>query len=527
MGHKGFAHMHRVTSENANCGLERLPPEVLLPILTRLPDLDSLDNLLQISPAAAQLFDLRGVEIFEAVLSADTNTHEYTRALIRIVALLRSTALPAYIHDWISFEDLVRDKTTSYRYNPSRWNHPPLRLPPHTSTVALREVLATNQKIRRLTIDCLRYYIERFRALRPSHLADETFRYDTKNNSNDEDYVRPWQLKPAVIPYSVKDIGGPTWLEQQRVLRALWRIRLFHEFKNSIGTSCITWTENDISQVRNMNLDQLYDVPDFVYSDEDDCGYSLVNDISPRVNETDTLLEYEIIQSAIDFLQEGREAIGEPIYQELKIDWAASDLLASEDIRNHDSLDDCVNSPMWYFFHELNGNSTGTLGQHIWNFSSPLQHIHFSPFRRLGFAIWSQERLQGYGLLQVPRCLTAEDTYVCMSDSAPVYTAWRSILTTDERAEIERVNDWWVKEAKTAQEYDPDENRRRQQAAMMLEEEKEEDMGPPVVDWKEHYRRQKKRIQSGTDEENTDGDHDMDTEDHENPGSVGTASERP
>jgi hypothetical protein len=120
MGHKGFAHMHRVTSENANCGLERLPPEVLLPILTRLPDLDSLDNLLQISPAAAQLFDLRGVEIFEAVLSADTNTHEYTRALIRIVALLRSTALPAYIHDWISFEDLVRDKTTSYRYNPSR-----------------------------------------------------------------------------------------------------------------------------------------------------------------------------------------------------------------------------------------------------------------------------------------------------------------------------------------------------------------------------------------------------------------------
>jgi hypothetical protein len=526
MDHKGLAHRPEVASANPNSGLERLPPELLLPILTQLPDLESLDNLLQVSPAAARLFDLRGVEIFETVLSADSNTHEYTRALIRIVALLRSTALPVYVHDLISFQDLVRHETTSHRYRPSRWNHPPLRLPPYTSTAALREVLATNQKIQRLTIDCLRYYLERFRALRPSHLADETFRYATKNNSYEEDYVRPWQLKPAVIPYSVKDIGGPTWLEQQRVLRALWRIRLFHEFKNSIGTSCITWSEDDISRIRSMSLDWLYDVHGYFYSFEDGCGYRLAISIEPRINDTDTLLEYEVIESAVDFLQEGREAIGEPIYQQLKIDWAASRLPASGDIgeKNYEDLDDSVDSPMWYFFHDLNGNTTGTLGHHDGNYDSPLQHIHFTPFRRLGFAIWSQERLQEYGLLQVPKTPTAEYPWVRMSEPTPVYTAWRSVLTADERAEVERINEWWFNEVMNAQRFDPDETQRRNQAYMRLGE--EESMGPPVVDWKEHYRRQK-RILSGMDEEDMDGDQDGDVEDHENPGSAGTASENP
>lgn len=186
-------------STNPNCHFESLAPELLFPIMTHLPDLESLHDLLRASPAAFRLFGLRGIEIFETILSFDSNIHEYTRALIRIVALLRSTALPSYVHDLISFKDLVRHETTSYRYNPARWKHPPSRLPPYTSTTALHEVVATNRRIQRLTFDCVQYYLDRFKSLRPSHLADEGFRYGSKNNIGDEDYVGPWQLKPAEI----------------------------------------------------------------------------------------------------------------------------------------------------------------------------------------------------------------------------------------------------------------------------------------------------------------------------------------
>jgi hypothetical protein len=522
MDQKGIDDMSQVASANPNDNFEKLAPELLFPILIQLPDLESLDNLLQVSPAACRLFDLRGVEIFETILSSDTNTHEYSRGLIRIIALLRSSALPVYVHNWISFKDLITFETTSYRYKPPRWEHPPLRLPPYTSMKALREVLATNQRIQRLTIDCLRYYLDKFKPLRPSHLADESFVYKSQDDPSDANYVGQWQLNPVEVPYPVQDVGEPSWLEQQRVLRAFWRIQLFLEFQEAIGTLCITWPEEDLSRIRWMVLNDLYDVNKFIK--EDDCWYKVIGEIEPRLSETDTLLEYELIESAVDFLQEGRETIDEPTYQQLKIEWKSCPQPSSgDDYRHHDALDDCITSPMWYFFHQLKVNTTGTIGSHDFDTHSPLQHVHFTPFRRLGFAIWSQARLQGYGLLQFPLPQTAEFTYVRWSKHAPVYTAWKSVLTADERAEVATMNEWWVDLAMNSQPFDLDAHRRREQASMMLEE---EEMGPPVVDWAEHYRRQKRRILSGMKDEDVDVDEVQDdhVEDGEVPGSVDIAS---
>jgi hypothetical protein len=65
-----------------------------------------------------------------------------------------------------------------------------------------------------------------------------------------------------------------------------------------------------------------------------------------------------------------------------------------------------------------------------------------------------------------------------MSKPDPVYTTWGSVLTADEKAEVDRINDLLFKETRATHKCDLDEFRRRQQVAMTLEEE----MGPPVVD---------------------------------------------
>lgn len=99
---------------------QQLPPEVLLPIFAYLPDLDSLDSLLQASPAAFRVFDVHSAEIFEAVLSSGA-IHEFTCALIRITALIRSSSLPPEAHDWQTCSDFVRHETTQFRWYPPKW----------------------------------------------------------------------------------------------------------------------------------------------------------------------------------------------------------------------------------------------------------------------------------------------------------------------------------------------------------------------------------------------------------------------
>lgn len=83
--------------------LEILAPKLLLPVLLQLPNLETLHNLLQASPASSRLFNLEGVEIFNTVLEADVNTHKHSRALIRIIVSLRAAELPYYVKDLNTF----------------------------------------------------------------------------------------------------------------------------------------------------------------------------------------------------------------------------------------------------------------------------------------------------------------------------------------------------------------------------------------------------------------------------------------
>lgn len=296
--------------------LLRLPPDVFLPILAAL-DLESLDSLLQASSAAYRLFDAFGAHIFEAVLSNGT-THQYTCALIRITALLRTSSLPPEAHDWKSLKAFVRHESTPHRYKRPSWTRPPARLPSDFSPTVLRGILATYRRTVCLVISCLKFYLGRFRPLRPLHLADESFTYVGNLWAFDlEDVVFSYEQHPKGRPFPVHDIGPPTWVEEQRLLRAFWRLQVFHEVRDLGRASRLDWTDGDLQRLNDKTVALFYDIPPFPIGHE---RYPMpfFSYLSLDVN-----FEHQLLWTVVSYLEEDRQTITLPDFLHTRRDWQA------------------------------------------------------------------------------------------------------------------------------------------------------------------------------------------------------------
>ncbi|CZR70294.1 uncharacterized protein PAC_20196 [Phialocephala subalpina] len=387
--------------------LEWLAPELLLPILKHLPDLECLDNLLGASPAAFRLFNIHGGEIFEAILTECSNTniiHKFTCALIRIDALVRSSSLPPEINCLISFQNLVRHESTPHRFNPPKWTLGPTKISSQVPTNVLREVLATHRKITCLTISCLSFYLRRFTPLRPSHLVDKTYRFiNGATGASRSEYYPAWKENPALEPFPVVDIGHPTWVEEQRVFRAFWRVQLVHDMRASRAVP-----DGQFLKLDGMSVVDFYDIPlqTLIESPREPCFYQQV-----------ILLEHELIWSVVDYMAEDRRTIEGPDFLRTRRDWQ---IPTSQEPRDSKTMDDYSSLTCDLMYH-ISGWGHPMAGD-----ASPIQHVPFVLFRRLGFAIWDEERLSKYGF------------YGCQRGS--LFAAWRSVLGPDEIAEVERVN---------------------------------------------------------------------------------------
>ncbi|KUJ14448.1 uncharacterized protein LY89DRAFT_736482 [Mollisia scopiformis] len=152
---------------------ESLAPELLLVITTKLPDLGALDSLLRASPNTFRLFNTENVvKITESILSSGS-IHQHVRVIIYVIALIRSSALPISNLDDFTEQVMLEAMKTWPPALGSGFN--PIRRSPTTSAV-LRSILSTYRRITILTQGCLEFYLDRYRSLRPQHLADKTFR---------------------------------------------------------------------------------------------------------------------------------------------------------------------------------------------------------------------------------------------------------------------------------------------------------------------------------------------------------------
>jgi hypothetical protein len=202
--------------------LDLLPVELTLQVLCQLHDLVSLDSLIRASPTSYRVFASYAIEVTEAVLRRE---YPHIRVIFRYLTLLRSGTFPAM--DFGEFEGRVIREAMRYatRVRCSWYGFVPKRLDEGTEPAVIRSVLSTARLIKCVALDCLGFYLARFRTLQPEHPVDKKFEFLTPSAAAKRDgYVPPWQSRPETVKVEVHDVGPPSWLEEQRATRALWRL---------------------------------------------------------------------------------------------------------------------------------------------------------------------------------------------------------------------------------------------------------------------------------------------------------------
>ncbi|KAH8674194.1 hypothetical protein BX600DRAFT_536868 [Xylariales sp. PMI_506] len=376
--------------------LEGLPAELLAEIMVQLPDLVSLANLIEASPSAYRLFNVRASQVFDAVLSSGL-THRFTCGLIRIATVLRSNALPAHVQNLGVFESLLRRETSLVNYEDDSddpntgppWPYPPLAILANTSAAILHGVLATNRKITRTATHCLAVVLEQFRSHLPRRLVD------TDLKSTHEQFWRTppvlCQLKPPEAPVMVRDIGPPTWVEQQRVLRAFWRVQTFYEVQNAALKSFISWKMD--------KLDHQSLLPLIPFDEGTKPEESWNNG---------AVFEHDLIDIALYYNSQNMV-----ITPDSGVAWPTPTPTGESDYETLDNL----SSPTYAWFRNISRRSWA-----YWSAPAPpIMPSTFERFMRLGFAIWSRERMVGIGLLP-----PADEWLEALPS---LFVTWSSVLT--------------------------------------------------------------------------------------------------
>lgn len=225
-----------------------------------------------------RLFDEFAVEITEAILSSGyTNGH--IRVIVRIIALLRSSTLP--IHSLAEFKTRVTDEAMVFRVRKGPNGFAPEYLSKTTKPAVLRGILATTRVLTYTALDCLKYYLDRSRALRPEHPIDENFIFG-RDGPAENQHIRPPSRK-----FEGRDVRPPSWTEVQRVTRAFWRIQLFYDLRKAAASSLLSWPKEDIEKLNSSGpIDLLH--PTEVYV-SNPYPYELPH---PEFQELNSIIEY-------------------------------------------------------------------------------------------------------------------------------------------------------------------------------------------------------------------------------------------
>ena len=359
-------------------GFESLAPEILLLILQDLPDLVSLDSVLRASPSSFRLFDSYGTEIMDTVISS-REIHGHIRAMIRVTALIRTSKLP--MDNLADFQEKTTISAMQERVRSLKTNVSPLRLEPNTSPPILRGILASNRHLTQLSLKLLKIYLRRFRAAKPRQLATSVS-VDFKNL--DELLEVPEDLWEE---YPVKNPGSPNWAEEQRAIRAFWRIQVFHDMKKAAVKGRLPgWSELDIRTLKKMTLSSFYGASHAVQA------------VTP-MDESTPHPEYHELTSVAVYLRENyglydlthitKLSCFTPPYPPIEVnrEWSNESYGCSQfepwrkgiGIVSIQSTESCH----FYLFMFL---------------QSFKKRVPFEQFGRLGFAFWGYRRMCGYGL---------------------------------------------------------------------------------------------------------------------------------
>ncbi|RFU77891.1 hypothetical protein TARUN_4359 [Trichoderma arundinaceum] len=236
--------------------LELLPEKILLKIITNLPGLDTLWNLLTASPRCLRLFNSHALTIIEKIFSGPNSIlPPKIQEVVRAVILTRAGALPfknlnelryRFIHHKLPLR-VIKEKTC-ITLGPDSLKASDIPVP------VLRSVVATAHHVSALTHACLESYLKHVydpNSFAPQHAQVPIPPYKIRGSNPPEGDKSPaWHQVFVGAPYKVVDAGPPSWVEEMRVARAMWLIQMVGDVKSFVISNLSTsgWSYDDINR---------------------------------------------------------------------------------------------------------------------------------------------------------------------------------------------------------------------------------------------------------------------------------------
>jgi hypothetical protein len=428
-------YLSKTFSSSPAASIEVLPPEILLPIVTSLPGLDTLWNLLRASPNVWRLFNENALFIVENILSSpEAILPPVVAEAVRAVILARSKALPfRNLHEF-QHQFLLKLFPLFPRINKTKDNfiniEPQVLLAAAPSVFVLRSTVATAYQISALSQACLSSYLERLRdpSFRPMHCLDPNLSYTNYYGSGDE-WVPAWDRVFEGTPAKVVDAGQPNWVEEMRAVRALWIIQLVGEVQGQRDT--LDWPGKDVDKLKDINPADMIDQTQYHEALQNSEEVKSLMSYISTLGEVKQDTYYRLPppppfvrwitaspnrnERCFKLLRYRRD--GTPLW----LRWPTDDHNWG---RTEEALRQEASGMLIY--RRLNRHPTDIVG------ASPIKGVKFGLFRQLGFAFWDMWRMH---LLGMHSGLDGQRL-----PSHPFYMfAWESILPSDEVESLKAV----------------------------------------------------------------------------------------
>ncbi|KAF4345080.1 hypothetical protein FBEOM_955 [Fusarium beomiforme] len=429
-----------------------LPPELIAPILSNLPDVKSLYSISKASPHVFHFLNgSLGAEVLDNVLDASAQnlaTTPWIPHILRLVVLIRHCSvaepparnLTTFITKFImptSIRNAQGDRVPDIQSSPPSCV-PRIRLAhvmqgEHSFTP--QEMLFLFRKINLLAVECFDFFHDRIKAIKPQHLADKCYHLGSL----------PWNRRPDGQswgkPYKANTGGEASWYEMQRITLGFWCLQLCYELSNAASEKRLSWSDSDIEAIRDMGsgetcLSGLRRSSLWIAREPLWVALLYVrhlegsSDVSPCVSDTDVVNKGFSVFFNTGFKPVQGTHLQLPL-PKCKGTWPMTDLKPPP----FPSLD--PNDAFTYHCHKVLVGCKGLrwAGPLLCPRGTPrlTEGLLFRPFRRLGFGVWDDERLVKMEMLDDPQNKRPRRFHVWCQDQ--VFT-WTSLLSSDEKEEL-------------------------------------------------------------------------------------------
>ncbi|KAJ4333405.1 hypothetical protein N0V95_009431 [Ascochyta clinopodiicola] len=369
----------------------RLPEELRIKIIKLSPDPWSLRNLAHASPAMGRVLDRYPLEILEVVLEV---VPVQTRRLMSAVLEARFSRFPASLSEAQNVAKTDSTATTNETRSP--------RL--DEAAAAVRSLLATAENVHAWSHACLEQLIRKSMELRPSPCAPT---YPNRA-SQEESEKRKAENRDYYLPQYT---GPPSWVEEQRMIKAFWRIQFFLELQGTSdkGRLSTHWPGQEVDLLSKSSPDSFFDVSNFdreqILTACDFFGAVTSRTTTPAEAVHDNAYGLPTIRQIVKATP--RCVCAEPLFFEI-----------NKDIFRQ--RPECVDltSRSYNFLDIMSKPHPEGI--------SPLYGFPFQSCSKYGFAIWDDKRMADLGMVDptAKSILKNYGFYCCR---------WRSLLTEEER----------------------------------------------------------------------------------------------